>query len=77
MQRLWLWIIPLLAAICALWIQAALHGYGANPFAVEVIVRVDGAFPTEAKQAEAETSGTSPRPAGLRLQTVATSSSGE
>jgi len=27
MKRYWIWMIPFLAAICAIWIQAALHGY--------------------------------------------------
>ena len=28
MKRFWIWMIPILAAISAIWIQAALHGYG-------------------------------------------------
>jgi hypothetical protein len=27
MNRFLLWLIPLLAAICAIWVQSALHGY--------------------------------------------------
>jgi hypothetical protein len=27
MKRFWIWMIPILAAISAFWIQAALHGY--------------------------------------------------
>jgi hypothetical protein len=27
MKRFWIWMIPILAAISAIWIQAALHGY--------------------------------------------------
>lgn len=27
MKRFWIWTIPILAAISAIWIQAALHGY--------------------------------------------------
>jgi len=27
MKRFWIWMIPILAAISAVWIQAALHGY--------------------------------------------------
>ena len=27
MKRFWIWMIPVLAAISAIWIQASLHGY--------------------------------------------------
>ena len=27
MKRFWIWMIPILAAVSAIWIQAALHGY--------------------------------------------------
>jgi hypothetical protein len=32
MKRYWIWMIPILAAVSAFWIQAALHDY--NPGAV-------------------------------------------
>jgi len=34
MHRFWIWMIPLLAAICALFLQAAIHGYEPDPFTV-------------------------------------------
>ncbi|MBC2735617.1 MAG: hypothetical protein HF981_14760 [Desulfobacteraceae bacterium] len=33
MKRFWIWIIPILAAISAIWIQAALHGYDSGAVA--------------------------------------------
>jgi hypothetical protein len=32
MHRIWIWMIPLLAAICAFCLQAAVHGYDPNGF---------------------------------------------
>jgi hypothetical protein len=34
MHRFWIWMIPLLAAICALFFQAAVHGYDPDRFTV-------------------------------------------
>ena len=77
MPRLWQWMIPILAAICALWIQAALHGYGANPFVVDRIVRVEQSFPTETKNAFPNSPGLTSRPSGLLAQPVADTAPGE
>ncbi len=77
MQRLWLWMSPILAAICALWIQAALHGYGANPFVVDRIVRVEQSFPTETKNAFPNSPALASRPSGLLAQPVADAAPGE
>jgi len=30
MKRYWIWMIPILAAVSAIWIQAELHGYDAG-----------------------------------------------
>lgn len=49
MKRFWIWMIPILAAIIAVWIQAALHGY--DPGAV-----TRGATTTFARHDRAEAS---------------------
>lgn len=70
-------MIPVLAAICALWIQAALHGYGANPFVVDRIVQVDQSPATEAKNAFPSSPALASRPSGLLAQPVADAAPGE
>ena len=30
MKRYWIWMIPILAAVSAIWIQAALHNYNSG-----------------------------------------------
>jgi hypothetical protein len=41
MRRSWLWIVPILAALSAIWIQAALHGFDANDLARQSTGRIE------------------------------------
>lgn len=41
MRRYWIWMIPILAAASAIWIQAALHGYDAGDYMAPPTARLE------------------------------------
>jgi hypothetical protein len=70
MKRFWIWMIPILAAISAVWLQAALHGYDpagvtrapATPSARHATMNISTITPISSENAVNTSSGPAEQP---------------
>ncbi len=69
MQRIWIWLIPVLAALSAIWIQAALHGFETGLIAPRTAIQAGWRPATEAVPFPLGDHETVPPPPALSSET--------